>query len=188
MSFCIFISPAPPHQIIKSFFWKFERPEKGVKIPINVCMLIEKCFGVITWGKPSSEFRKNRNSKERTQQYYKLFLCWLLLVLLGIKTIEIRGRGHKVGDVIGLVASGWKGLVWGEAKVVKVEKLTSLRYTFLRSKHRVGDSWCVLKQRYDEPHALYFSNVIAYKKPCFFNEKKGSLGNPGNLYDFRLNK
>ena len=60
---------------------------------------------------------------------------------MGVKTIEIRGRKHKEGVIVGLCATGWTGILWGEAKIHRVQELTEKDYVVLKIKHRKGDEW-----------------------------------------------
>ena len=135
-------------------------------------MITPTCLSMEWVDGPSSEFKS-----QKKKQFYKLDLCWLMLILLGVKTIEIRGKKHEEGVIVGLCANGWTGILWGEAKIHKVQELTGKDYVSLKNKHRIDDE----RSKYRKPHALYLSDVKAYTRRWYFTENHGTQGNPGNM-------
>ena len=96
---------------------------------------------------------------------------WLVKILRGSKTIELRGSYHKmhVGETIALCSSGDGRACWGQAKLHRVEgPLEDDRFKELQDQHCVHAPSCEAvqhKMSWKHVYAWHLSEVEVYETP-----------------------
>lgn len=95
---------------------------------------------------------------------------WLQLVLLGLKTLEIRGKSTKKRGVIGLIKSG-TGKVFGQVKIVDSFVIDRANFHLYRDRHYVADSSNV---PYKTIHGWSLAEPITYDVPVAYDHCRGA--------------
>ena len=94
---------------------------------------------------------------------------WMVLVLAGDKTMEIRGQRLKAGAAY----FGWKGVIYASATLGDaIEIRGTQQWGNLRIQHRVPETMLPYKRTFGLP----IRNIESLNPPVPFHHPKGAIG------------
>lgn len=99
---------------------------------------------------------------------------WGMMIVEGIKTLEIRGHNTSKRERIYILGSGTKQVL-GEATICNSFPLTEELWEKLKDKHCVRISWNELRQRYKTPYAWEMKEHEAYEEKIHYEHPQGAV-------------